>query len=259
LISSDKTIELVEEKKMKDMNPAVEELTLPEETDNLYTAGNKAQTKSLTEKTPNNNIAEPDFKHLNDKELVSLFVKTHDEDAFNEIVDRYGEKIFRTALRITGNTSGADDVLQEVFVKLVEKLETFHGKSKFSTWLYSVSVNASFAYLRGEKKYKDNVSYEEYISDIEGVVSNEIDTRNSNYNSDHSYLRHELIEKIEQAVNELPTHYRVVFHLRDVEGLTNPEVATILGLSVTAVKFRIRRARLYLRHRLSSYLPESRK
>lgn len=239
---------------MKNKNPAVEELTLREESDDLYTAGNKAQTKSLTEKTPNNNIAEPDFIHINDKELVRHFIETQDEGAFNEIVDRYGEKIFRTALRITRDTKGAEDVLQEVFLKLVEKLETFNGACKFSTWLYSVTANASFAYLRAEKKYRNDLSFEEHIFNIEDGVSIGVDIGNSNFNSDGSYSRLELMEKIEQALNELPASYRVAFHLRDVEGLTNPEAAKILGLSVNTVKFRIRRARLYLRNKLSDYI-----
>jgi RNA polymerase sigma-70 factor (ECF subfamily) len=254
-----KAVKNIEEAIMKNMNPAVEQLTLREKPEALYTAENKARPKPLAGKNPKKNNAEPDFKHLNDKEIVDFFVKTHDEGAFNEIVDRYGEKIFRTAFRITRDTKGAEDVLQEVFIKLVEKLETFNGECKFSTWLYSVTANASFAYLRAEKKYRNDLSFEEHIFNIEDGVSIGVDIGNSNYNSDGSYSRLELMEKIEQALNELAVPYRVVFHLRDVEGLTNSEAAKILGLAVTTVKFRIRRARLYLRHKLSAYLPESRK
>lgn len=241
---------------MKKMNAAVEELVLHIKPEALYTAGNKTRTKPFEGKNPEKNNAEPGYKHLNDKEIVGLFVNTHDEDAFNEIVDRYGEKIFRTALRIIRDTKGAEDVLQEVFLKLVQKLETFNGECKFSTWLYSVTANASFAYLRAEKKYRNDLSFEEHIFNIEDGVSIGADIKNSNCRSDGSFSRLELMEKIEQALNELAVPYRVVFHLRDVEGLTNPEVATILGLSVTTVKFRIRRARLYLRQKLSAYLPE---
>lgn len=228
---------------MKNMNPAAESIT---------------KTKPLAGQNLKRNNADPDYKHVNDNEIVGLFVKTQDEDAFNEIVDRYGEKIFRTALRITRDTKGAEDVLQEVFLKLVEKLGTFNGECKFSTWLYTVTANVSFAYLRAEKKYRNDLSFEEHIFNIEDGVSIGADIRNSICKPDGSYSI-ELMEKIEQALNELAVPYRIVFHLRDVEGLTNPEVAAILGLSVTAVKFRIRRARLYLRHKLSAYLPELRK
>ncbi|MGE0369939.1 MAG: RNA polymerase sigma factor, partial [Candidatus Dadabacteria bacterium] len=82
------------------------------------------------------NTTAPDFKSLPDKNLVRCFVDTRDERAFNEIVDRYADKIYRTALRITRSPSAAEDVLQEVFIILVEKLHTFRSEYKFSTWLY---------------------------------------------------------------------------------------------------------------------------
>ncbi len=244
---------------MKHMNPAEEKLTVRERPEASYTAENQARTIPLAGKNPKRNNAEPGYKHLNDKEIAGHFVKTHDEGAFNEIVDRYGDMIYRTALRITRDTKGAEDVMQEVFLKLVEKLETFNGESNFSTWLYSVTANASFAYLRAEKKHRNVLSFEEYISNIEDGVSNGLDLGDWNHNSDVSFSKRELIEKIEQALNELQASYRVVLHLRDVEGLTNPEVAKILGLSVNTIKFRIRRARLFLRIRLSDYFYEWRK
>jgi RNA polymerase sigma-70 factor (ECF subfamily) len=143
--------------------------------------------------------------------------------------------------------------LQEVLLKLFEKLETFHGECKFSTWLYSVTVNASLAYLRAEKKYRNDLSYEEHIPNI-AKVSNEVNIGNWNLHSHDTFLTREIIEKIEQSLNELLTQYRIVFHQRDVEGLTNLEVAAISGLSLPTVKFRIRRARIHLRCKLSDHI-----
>jgi DNA-directed RNA polymerase specialized sigma24 family protein len=170
---------------MKNMNLTVEEIVLPKKNYALYSSGKK----------PKRNNAEPDFKHLDDKELVSCFVKTQDEASFKEIVDRQGEKIYRTALRITRNSTWAEDVLQEVLLKLFEKLETFHGECKFSTWLYSVTVNASLAYLRAEKKYRNDLSYEEHIPNI-AKVSNEVNIGNWNLHSHDTFLTREIIEKI---------------------------------------------------------------
>ncbi|HXG31029.1 MAG TPA: sigma-70 family RNA polymerase sigma factor [Thermodesulfobacteriota bacterium] len=199
-------------------------------------------------------------RELPDEELARLFVRNQDENAFNEIVDRYGDKIYRLALRITHSHNDAEDVLQEVFVTLLEKIDTFREESRFSTWLYRVAANASYMHLRaGRKKHENEVVLDDYrpyneSGNLEGVQIKDWSDR-----PDDVILSREGIEIIEKAVNELPIPYRVVFHLRDVEGLTNQEVAKVLGLSLPAVKSRILRARLFLRDRLSDYFYELRK
>ena len=194
-----------------------------------------------------------DFKDLTDEKLVSSFVETQDEGAFNEIVRRYADKIYRTALRITRNPSAAEDVLQEVFIVLMEKMNTFHAESKFSTWLYSVTAKISFSQLRAEKKHRNNVSFEEDIYKVEEKMLRDLGLQDLSHSSDEAFLSRERLEIIEKAINELSAPYRAVFHLRDVEGLTNPEVAEILNLSLPNVKSRIYRARLFLRGKLSDY------
>lgn len=223
---------------------AIEEQAQYEKSENLYTRGNKLLTK--LDKRPAKNNGKQDFKRLGDAEVVRRYVETHDEEAFNEVVNRYGEKIFRTALRITRSTTGAEEVLQEVFIKLATRLETLSAEDKFSSWLYSVTANASFAYLRTEKKYRNDLSLEEH-------TSNGMEIGDWRCEPGDAFSSRELLEKLERAVNELPAVYRTVFHLRDVEGLTNPEVAEVLCLPIATVKFRIRRARLFLRARLSGF------
>lgn len=194
-----------------------------------------------------------DFGGLTDKKLVSCFVDTRDERAFNELAGRYANKIYGTALRITRNPSAAEDVLQEVFIILVEKLHTFSSEYKFSTWLYSVTANASFSHLRSEKKHRNSVSFEDCLSSVESGagIGGELSSRTPG--SDEALSSREWMEKIERAVSELPASYRAVFHLRDVEGLSNIEVAEILNLTLPNVKSRIHRARLVLRDKLSEY------
>ncbi len=195
----------------------------------------------------------PDFRGMTDKKLVTCFVDTRDEGAFNELVGRYADKIYGTALRITRNPSAAEDVLQEVFIILVEKLHTFSSEYKFSTWLYSVAANASFSHLRSEKKHKNSVSFEEYLSRTENGMGGGAEMSSRVPGSDEALSSREWMEKIERAVSELPPAYRAVFHLRDIEGLSNIEVAEILKLSLPNVKSRIHRARLVLRSKLSDY------
>jgi RNA polymerase sigma-70 factor (ECF subfamily) len=193
-------------------------------------------------------------KELSDEVLVRSFLEDQSEEAFNEIVNRYGDKIYRTALRITHNPSDAEDVLQKVLITLIEKLDTFHGRSKFSTWLYRVAANASFMQLRTEKKkYKNEVSLENYVSYGEDGTFTGVEMKDWSDRPDEVLLNKETIEIIEKAVNELPVAYGIVFHLRDIEGLTNHEIAKILGLSLPNVKSRIHRTRLFLRDKLSDY------
>jgi RNA polymerase sigma-70 factor (ECF subfamily) len=194
-----------------------------------------------------------DFRGLTDKKLVSCFVDTRDERAFSELVGRYADKLYGTALRITHNPSAAEDVLQEVFIILVEKLHTFSSEYKFSTWLYRVAANASFTHLRSEKKHKNSVSFEEYLSGAENGMGAGVELSSRVPGSDEALSSREWMEKIERAVSELPAAYRAVFHLRDIEGLSNVEVAEILNLTLPNVKSRIHRARLVLRNKLSDY------
>lgn len=201
------------------------------------------------------------FEHhdLPDEELVRMFVDERDEGAFNEIANRYGEKVFRLALRITHSAHIADEVLQEVFLTLVEKLDSFREESTFSTWLYRVATNASLIQIRNKKKHGKSMSLEDYVPYNEKGMLSEILLKDWSYSPDEIFAGREGMEVIERAIDELPEKYRIVFHLRDIEGLSNEEVGDILGLSISAVKSRIHRARLFLRDSLSDYFYERKK
>ncbi|MGB7293697.1 MAG: sigma-70 family RNA polymerase sigma factor [Thermodesulfobacteriota bacterium] len=200
----------------------------------------------------------PLFEHrgLADEELVRMFVEERDEGAFNEIANRYGEKVFRLALRITHSTHIADEVLQEVFLTLVEKLDSFREESTFSTWLYRVATNASLIQIRNRKRHGKSMSLEDYVPYNEKGMLSEILLKDWSYSPDEIFAGKEGMEVIERAIDQLPEKYRIVFHLRDIEGLSNEEVGDILGLSISAVKSRIHRARLFLRDSLSDYFYE---
>jgi len=198
-----------------------------------------------------------DIDGLKDEELVRIFVEERCEEAFNEIVNRYSDKVFRLAYRITGDMSDAEEVLQEVFIILVEKLGTFRAESRFSTWLYRVASNAGYMFLRnGKKRNGKEISLDDYkpyndYGMLEGVAEKDWSTA-----PDSKLIGEEGAQIIDKAIGELPEDYRVVFHMKDVEGLTSKEIADILGLSLPAVKSRVLRARLFLRDRLSDYFNE---
>ena len=230
---------------MRETRIAVEELTLPENQDPIHSMANEAGMRS-------DNYTTRDRKKLTDEQLVGLFLEKRDEEAFNEIVDRYADKIYRLALRITRNPSDAEDILQEAFLS-IEKLDALREGSKFSTWFYRVALNSCFMQLRAEKKHRKNLSLDDYQPYMEAGALEAIQRTNWHVRPDETVLGRERMERIEKALGELPAAYRVVFHLRDIEGFSNLEAAKILDLSLPNVKSRIHRARLLLREKLSDY------
>lgn len=197
-----------------------------------------------------------DYKVMTDEELAGCLKRDRDEEAFNELVDRYADGILRLALRITLNKGDAEDVLQDAFLA-IEKPDTFREDAKFSTWFYRIALNLCFTRLRAEKKHKRNVSLDEFppyreYGALEGGQGGLWGAR-----PDDAVSTREGLRIIEEAMSELPAGYRAVFQLRDVEGLTNNEVANILQLSLPNVKSRVHRARLFLRERLSGYFCEA--
>jgi RNA polymerase sigma-70 factor (ECF subfamily) len=197
------------------------------------------------------------YKCLSDEELVQMYVDDSLEGAFNELVDRHGDKIFRTAYRITGDMNAAEEVLQNVFIILVQSLRSFRNDSKFTTWLYKVAMNTSFMYLRSKKKVNDSEMKIEDLTrfDESGNLQDVFLKDWSNVPED-KILSKEGKTKLEEAIDELPEKYKSVFQLKDIEGLPNQEVADVLDLSLPAVKSRALRARLFLRERLSDYYQE---
>ena len=200
------------------------------------------------------------YSTVSDEELIKSYAEKGDESAFEEIVNRYSDRIFGFALRITKNYSDAEEVYQEVFLTLSRKLSTFRGESKFSSWLYRVTANASYMYLRSQKKHEHNISLENYSPyDEKGTLMGRIMYKDWSSRPDIIIFSKEAISIIEKAINEIPESYRTVFHLRDIEGLSNEEVSNILEISVPAVKSRLHRARLFLRDKVSDYFHEWRR
>jgi RNA polymerase sigma-70 factor (ECF subfamily) len=184
-----------------------------------------------------------------DTELVDQ-LKRGDTTAFRELVDRHSSKVYQLALKLTRNETDAEDVLQETFLRVYHRIETFRGEAAFSSWLYRIAANACFAKL-GERKKHEHLDIEDVHPDFEapkGGVTNDWSRQ-----PDSVLLGKEATGVLKDAVDQLPEDFRVVFLLRDVEGLSNAQAAEILDLTVAAVKSRLHRARLVLRKKLADY------
>jgi RNA polymerase sigma-70 factor (ECF subfamily) len=196
---------------------------------------------------------------LSDEKLIELFTTDgKNEEIFEEIFNRYANRVYGLAYRISHNQIDAEDILQEVFLTLFKKIDTFKGKASFSTWLYKVTMNASYMHYRAKgKKYESEISLENYAPyDENGTLMGRIKSKDWSDRPDEVLFSREALETIERAVNDLPEPYRVVLYLRDVEDKSSDEVANILGISVGTVKSRLHRARLFLRDKLSDYFYE---
>jgi RNA polymerase sigma-70 factor, ECF subfamily len=177
-------------------------------------------------------------------------VRAGDVSAYDELVRKYERQIFRISQHITQNREDAEDVMQDAFLKAYEKLDQFQGNSKFYTWLVRIAVNESLMRLRKRRTGK-LVSLDEDVETEEGSVPR--DVADWDPDPEQSYSQTELAEILRKTIQGLPPGFRVVFTLRDVDGLSTEETAETLGLSVPAVKSRLLRARLQLRERLSRY------
>jgi RNA polymerase sigma-70 factor, ECF subfamily len=182
-------------------------------------------------------------------------VRAGDISAYDELVRKYERQVFRISLRITQNREDAEDVTQDTFVKGFEKLEQFQGNSKFYTWLVRIAVNESLMRLR-KRRTGRMVSIDEDVETDEGSVPR--DLADWAPDPEQNYSQAELHTILEKTIKGLPPGFRVVFELRDVQGLSTEETAEALGLSIPAVKSRLLRARLQLRERLTRYFKRRR-
>jgi RNA polymerase sigma-70 factor (ECF subfamily) len=188
------------------------------------------------------------LRELPDPELVERFRKGR-SSAFRELVRRYQSKVYALALRLTSNQADAQEVLQDSFLSVYRKIDTFRGDSAFSSWLYRITANAALMKIRSRGTRRD-VALDDVLPAIESQAYFPTLSRDWSEDAERVVLNRELADRISSAVEKLPEKYRVVFLLREVEGLPTQEVADALGLSTPTVKTRLHRARLFLRQEL---------
>jgi RNA polymerase sigma-70 factor, ECF subfamily len=189
----------------------------------------------------------------NSGELIER-LKAGDQDAFEAVFNRYSAKLYNLALRIIGDAADTEEVIQDVFWTVYRKVKSFQGNSQFSTWLYRLTVNAALGKIRRRKKTNE-VEYDEFLpkfqNDGHHLVRPVIDWSET---LDEKYTRRELHELLGQALAQLKPLDKSVVVLSDLEGLSDKEIAATLGLSVSAVKTRLHRSRLFLRGKMAAHL-----
>src|SRR5690349_1447450 len=192
-----------------------------------------------------------DYKIQADDELVKL-AQAGDRRAFDELVERYRDKVYRLGFKILRHEEDAAEALQDAFLSAYRGLKNFKAESTFSTWLYRIATNA--ALMKYRKRRDGHVSLEQSQSSNEDAEPIQLTDWSTQPVQD--LLDAETRDVMEEGISRLSEELRTVFVLRDVEGLSNAEVADVLHLTVAAVKSRLHRARLELRARLNRYFAD---
>jgi RNA polymerase sigma-70 factor (ECF subfamily) len=192
---------------------------------------------------------------MNDAGVVLSLQKLQagDREEFARLVDAHSARIYRLGLRMLGNAQDAEEVLQNTFLNAMLNISRFEGRASLETWLYRIAANEALMLIR---KLRPQVSLdEESASDPNG------ETRPRDF-ADWSGLPEDQIldqegrRTLDEAVQRLPDALRLVFVLRDVQGLSIKETAEALGLTEVNVKTRLLRARMRLREHLAAYYAE---
>ncbi len=194
-------------------------------------------------------LQEPTAQEREDVQLVHA-AKMGDMAAFDELVRRYDRQLFRVAQHITHNHEDAQDAVQEAFLRAFENLAGFEERSKFSTWLVRIVINQALMKLR-KQRVATVVSIDDDPRPERDAMPLEICDWSANPEKD--YKASELREILTRALEGLSHSLRIVFVLRDMEGLSVEETANVLDLSIAAIKTRLLRARLQLRAALTRY------
>lgn len=181
-----------------------------------------------------------------------------DERAFTALMKNHSSLVLNFAHKVCRDRSKAEETLQDTFINVYQKLSQFDGRSKFSTWLYSIVTNNCLMKRRRRKIDEMMEVYDELPGggdngESETVPVAIVDWENT---PTRKLLNSELREHLDGAILKLPIEYRLVFVLRDLEEKSNEETAAILNISVEATKSRLRRARAFLRQQLASYVSD---
>lgn len=181
------------------------------------------------------------------------------EQAFVQLVKEYESLVYSFAYKVCRDKEKAEEAWQDTFINVFRKIKQFDGKSKFTTWLYTIVTNNCLMKHRKRKLDEATVRLDEpegfHDEPVIDAAGKRLQTIPSWKETPlDSVMDKELRSMLDTAIQKLPLEYRIVFILRDVEGQSAEETAKILKLTVPAVKSRLRRARVFLREQLNEYM-----
>ncbi|MCS6827297.1 MAG: sigma-70 family RNA polymerase sigma factor [Caldilinea sp.] len=207
----------------------------------------------MTKELPAPTLLSPELLDEAYEQRLLERIRAGDKTACAECIDLHSAGVYRLALRMVGDPHEAEDIVQETFLNAFRTIDSFEGRSSLSTWLYRITYNAALMRLR--KKQPLHVSIDPH-GDEEEAATTPVQLFDWCCLPEEDFQTAEARNELERAISELPEPLRAVFVLRELEGLSTEETAQALDLSVSNVKVRLHRARLWLRERLSGYFTE---
>lgn len=199
----------------------------------------------MSEPTP-----DPESENARDVELMLQVQATDDHEIFRELIERHQNAVVGTVAKMLGNASESEDIAQQVFLRLWKSRARYQPSAKFTTFLYTITRNLVFNETRRKSRRKES-SLDQRKDDYELELP-----ANPNHQPDREQLNAELRAAVDQAIEALPEKQRLAVILRRYQNLPYEEIATVLDLSVSAVKSQLFRARGTLRESLASYLAQ---
>jgi RNA polymerase sigma-70 factor, ECF subfamily len=190
-----------------------------------------------------------------DADLVAA-LRAEAPEAAEQLVERFGDRVYRLAMRITGSREDAEEAAQDALWTAARKIQMFKGESAFGSWIYRITANAAYQKLRTRKQKAAEIALDDVLPSLDGDGRHFEPIDDWSNRVDEKALQGELRGVLQEAIDGLPPDYRTALVMHDVEGLSNPDIAETLGISLPAVKSRVHRSRLYVRKRLADYLKE---
>jgi RNA polymerase sigma-70 factor, ECF subfamily len=181
-------------------------------------------------------------------------LRRRESTAAERLLETYGDRVYRLALRITGNTQDAEEVVQDAFWSVLRHIDTFRGESLLGSWIYRITANAAYQKLRRAAHRRDEIPLDQVLPILDDGPHPGDPSGDWSAQIDDPAIQRELRDVLASAIDELPANHRAVFVLHDVEGLSMAEVADALGMSLATAKTTAHRARLRLRKRLGMFL-----
>lgn len=187
---------------------------------------------------------------MTDQELIEQ-IKSGNQSAFRQLVDRYQLLVFNTCVGFVGNQQSAEDLSQEVFIETYRSIDKFRGEAKLSTWLYRISVNKSLNHLRDYKKHNRVKSIERFFY---GEKEEKLEVADYIYGAtDASMEQQQHAKELHTAMDSLPQNQKIAFTLHKLDSMSYLKIAEVMDISLSSVESLIHRAKKNLQKKLRTY------